>query len=112
VAEAAPKASSCDQEVKGRPSFEILVTSRVEVADDGVSDVCIHVEGSNAGRPVGRALLPGDRSPRERRALEAQLTGPLLSWTENRTSPFQRVLHRGRIGIGEDWEHERLGVPK
>ena len=94
------------------PAVELLVAGGVDVADHGVGDVGVDVEGGGAGRPVARALLAGDRPPREGRALQAELGGPLDGQRQRAVPPAQRVGGRVGRGQGQHRQHERLGVPE
>ena len=77
-----------------------LVAGGGDVADDGVGDVGVDVEGGGAGRPVAGALLAADRAPRERGALEAEHASPARGPVERGVPPAQRVArpHAARCG--------------
>ena len=77
VAERAPQPRRLDQQFQPDASLELDVAGGVDVADDRVGDVGVDVEGRGPGRPVARALLPGDGPPRERGTLQAELAGPV-----------------------------------
>ena len=94
------------------PALERLVTGGVDVAHDGVGDVGVDVERGRAGRPVARALLAGDRPPRERGPGQPELRGPLLGQRQRAVPPAQRARGRVRRGDVEHRQHERLGVPE
>ena len=55
---------------------------------------------------------PADGPPRERRALQAERLGPLPGQVEGGVPPAQHVGRRGRLGVGQRRQHERLGVPE
>ena len=79
VAEGAPQPRGVGQQVYPRSPGEVLVPGQVDVADHRVGDVRVDVEGGGPGGPVARALLAGDRPPREGRAFQPELGGPLDS---------------------------------
>ena len=72
VAERAPQPRRLDQQLDADVVIEALVFAGHGVADHRVGDVGVDVKRRDAGRPVARAFLPGDRPPREGGALEPQ----------------------------------------
>src|SRR5262249_56996310 len=76
VAQGAPQPGRLRQQLHANAAVELLIAGRVDVADHRVGDVRVDVEGGGAGRPVARALLAGDRPPREGGALETTLARP------------------------------------
>src|SRR5581483_1634385 len=76
VAEGAPQPGRLDQDLEPEPLLEVLVLGGVHVADDGAGDVGVDVVGGGAGRPVGGALLAGDRPLGEGGATVAEAGGP------------------------------------
>ena len=124
----------CDEqlEARRRPRTSSSPVA-LQVADDGVGDVGVDVERRRAGRPVRRALLPADRAPRERRALQAQLAralhargrasrgasaarrapppGACRSAAAARTSPCPRTRGRRSPGRSGPWPGSRAARP-
>ena len=112
VAQRAPQPRGRDQQLEPRPARELVVVGRVQVAQHGVGDVGVDVEGGRAGRPVRRALVAADRPPRERGAVEAQLARALGGEVERRVAPVERIADGRGGGVGEHGQHEALGVPE
>src|SRR5207302_1695536 len=80
-----------DEQLEPRLALEGLVVGRRLIAADRVGDVSADVKGSGARRPVPRTLLPVDRPPGKRRALQSQQLGPPASQSQCRVAPAQRV---------------------
>lgn len=112
VAQRTPQPGGLDQQLEADLALEVEVTGRRDVAAHGVGDVGADVEAGRAGRPVGRALLPADGAPREGRALQAEGLRALPGQIQRRVPPAQHVRGRGRLGVGQGRQHERLGVPE
>ena len=74
-----------------RSRSKLVVAGGVEVADDGVGDVGVDVEGGRAGRPVAGAFLAVDGPPREGGAAQAELAGPCAGQRQGGVPPAQRV---------------------
>ena len=112
VAERAPQPRRLDEQLEPDRRARTVVVGRRHVADDGVGDVGVDVEGGGAGRPVARALLAVDRAPRERGALEAERPARSRRQLERVTAPAQRIGGGARARVGQHRQHEGLGVPE
>ena len=112
VAERGPQPGGLDQQFRAEVAVEVLVEGGVVVADDGIGDVGVDVEGRRPRRPVARGLLAADRPPRERRAPAAEHPGPVAGHVQRRVPPAQRVADGVRRGVGEHRQHVGLGVPE
>jgi hypothetical protein len=112
VPQRGPQPGGLDQQLGAVVAVELLVGGGVVVPDDGVGDVGVDVEGRRPRRPVARGLLPADRAPREGRALQPELPGPVTGQVEGGVPPAQRVARRRRGDVGEHGEHVGLGVPE
>ena len=93
-------------------ALEVVVAGRRHVPPDGVGDVGVDVERGGAGRPVGRALLPADRAPREGGAAQAELLGAVAGQVEGGVPPAQRAGHGLGQRVGQHRQREHLGVPE
>ena len=112
VTKRGPQPRGVGQQVHPRAPVERLIAGGVDITNDGVGDVGVDVKGGGAGRPVGRARLAGDRSPREQRALQAVLSGPLDGHRKRVVPPAQRIGGRVRGRQGQHRQHEGLGIPE
>ncbi len=112
MAERAPQPGGVDQQVHPRTPGELLVPGGVDVADGGDGDVGVDVERGGAGRPVARAFLAGDGPPREGRAAQAQLGGPVEGQRQRGVPPPQRAGGRVGGGVGSAWAARRSRCPR
>jgi hypothetical protein len=107
-----PQPRRLHQEVYPDRRRELLVAGRGDVADGRVGDVGVDVEPGGAGRPVSRALLAVDRSPRERGSVESELRGPRHRRRQRVVAPGESSPGGLRRGVGEHRERECLCVPE
>jgi hypothetical protein len=112
VAQRAPQPGGLDQDLEADVALEVVVAGRGHVSPDGVGDVGVDVERGGAGRPVGRALLPADRAPREGGAAQAELLGTVTGQVEGGVPPPQRAGHGLGQGVRQHGQREHLGVPE
>jgi hypothetical protein len=112
VPERAPETGSLHQDLQAVLALKLGVLCGARVADDGVGDVCVDVEGSGARRPVAGALLAADGAPGEGGAAQAQLPRSLPGQGQDGVPPAQGG--GGGVGrrVGEHREYEHLGVPE
>ncbi len=112
VAERSPEPGGLDQQLEAYFLLEALVAGGVLIAHDAIGDVGPEVERGGAGGPVARAFLAPDSAPRERRALEPQLSGPGLGSVEGAVPPPQSVAGGAGHRVGQHGQNERLRVPE
>ncbi len=112
MTERAPQPGRLHQQLEAFVAFEGRVVGGVDVADHGVGDVGVDVDGGGAGRPVAGALLAGDRPPGEGGSGMAEGGGPGFGGGEDGVTPEEGVPRRLRPAGGEDRQDVRLGVPE
>ncbi len=110
--ERTPQSGCLDEQLDADLALERLVAGRRLIPDHGVGDVAVDVESRRAGRPVARAFLSADRSPRKDGAGEAKLSRALAREVERGVAPAQRVCRRVRSCVCEHGQDETLGVPE
>ena len=112
MTEAAPQTSGLDQQLDADLALEHQVLGGRHVPDRRVGNGGVDVEGRRARRPVARALLAVDRAPREGGAPQAERRRPVACDVQRRVPPPERVAGGDGSGVGEERQHEGLGVPE
>jgi hypothetical protein len=102
VTERTPQPGRLNQELETNGPVERVIAARGPIADRSIGDISVDVERGGTGWPVTGALLPMDRPPRERRALQPESARLLARQIERLMTPAQGVT-RGTGGrVGED----------
>jgi hypothetical protein len=111
LAERAPQPRGLDQQLQADLALELGVAGGVEVADDGVGDVGVDVEGGGAGGPVAEHSSPW--IVRQGKAAPARPSS--AAWSRaaaGSVPPAQRVGGGVRVRVGQHRQDEGLGVPE
>ena len=112
VAERTPQPSRLHEQVQADRLLKGGVVRGANVPDRGTGDICVDMESGRSCRPVTGTFLPLDGAPRERRAVEPQLPGPLDRQRQRAMAPPEGVGGRIRCGVGQHRQHEGLGIPE
>ena len=111
-AEIHPHPCGLDEDLGAGLDEKVGVTANVDVAADGVGDVGVEVELGGAGEVIGRRLVAADRAPREQGTPQIQLAGATPRLVQHAVAEPKQVAGDARLGVGEERQHPRLGVPE
>src|SRR6476659_5780420 len=111
-AEISPQSRGLDKNVHALAVHEILIAAGRDVFAQGVRDVGVDVVLRRAGRVIGRCLLTVDRTPREERTALGKLLRAPAHRTKHVVTETQLAARHLRRGVGEERNHEDLGIPE
>ena len=74
--------------------------------------LCVDVELGGSGLVVRRCLVAVDRAPREQRTAQVELGGAGSRLGQRAVPEAQQVPGDSRLGVGEERQDPRLGVPE
>ena len=111
-AEVGPEPRGLDQEVHALAIHEFLVSAGSDVLAEGVGNVSVDVILRGPGRVIGRCLFTVDRAPREERAALGKFLRAAAGRTEHVVTETQFAARHLRRCVGQEREHEDLGVPE
>ncbi len=109
---AVPEPGGLDQDVQTGLAQELLVAGGVHITQNRGRDVGVDVQRGGPGRPIPGVLPARNRAPRVGRAGKPQLTGTVPGLLESLMPPAKSQTHTTGMGVRQQRQHERLGVPQ
>ena len=110
--EVLPHPSRLHQDLGADLGQEPDVALDVDVPPDGVGDVGVEVVLGGAGLIERRRLVAVDRPPREQRPAKVEERGALARLGQHAVAEPQDVPGDPGLGVREERQHVRLGVPE
>ena len=110
--EVRPHPRRLDEDLGAGLDEEVDIAAYVDVATDCRGDVSVEVELGGAGQVVRRRLIARDRPPRKERSPQVHVACPLACLGQHAVAEPKQVPGDPRLGVGEERQHPRLGVPE